>query len=178
MTWGNANLHLFEQSQIFSIRKSQFPSSKQRLLWNFSKGSYAPDSPGHIFMLLNFWDCFGALHSYALRGEKTNGRCIHTQLSTTDQRRSLFLRNPEGNKHKISAADTSMSGSDVSTQHPAESKCAAIIDHCSLSALKWSVVSMRKWSPARLLWLVAGKTGVPFLLDLSNGHANPKAKTV
>jgi len=113
-----------------------------------------------------------------LRGEKTNGRCIHTQLSTTDQRRSLFLRNPEGNKDKISAADNSMSPSEVSTQHPAESKCTAIIDHCSLSALKWSVVSMRKWSPARLLWLVAGKTGVPFLLDLSNGHANPKAKTV
>lgn len=56
MTWGNANLHLFEQSQIFSFGKSQFPSSKQRLLWNFSKGSYAPDSPGHMFMLLNFWE--------------------------------------------------------------------------------------------------------------------------
>jgi len=54
-----------------------------------------------------------------VEGEKTKGRCIHTQLSTTDQRRSLFLRNPEGNKHKISAADTSMSGSDVSTQHSA-----------------------------------------------------------
>jgi len=113
-----------------------------------------------------------------VEGENTNGRCIHTQLSTTDQRRSLFLRNPEGNKDKISAADNSMSRSEVSTQHPAKSKCAAIIDHCSSSALKWSVVSMRKWSLAGLLWLVAGKTGVPFHLGLSNGHANPKAKTV
>lgn len=152
MTWGNANLHLFEQSQIFSFGKSQFPSSKQRLLWNFSKGSYAPDSPGHMFMLLNFWETvlelciptrWGGKHQWTMHP--------HTQLSTTDQRRSLFLRNPEGNKDKISAADNSMSRSEVSTQHPAKSKCAAIIDHCSSSALKWSVVSMRKWSPAGLL---------------------------
>lgn len=104
-------------------------------------------APKHC-MPLSFWDCRLDLTRREAGWKVHRGRFLWENLLVTTRSRST-------------------------AQQPQESKCLAIISHRS-SALKWSVVRIRKWSHVLLWWPV--KLVVPIRISIFERYMPMKIK--